>query len=74
VKEKFPNASLFVVKGSWGWGGNKNVTDERVNTYYNKFKDLGVKIIEPAIAKVQDSHRNLPVYGKFGATIDKQIS
>jgi len=74
VKEKFPNASLFVVKGSWGWGGNKNVTDEKVNTYYNKFKDLGVKIIEPAIGKVKDPHGNLPVYAKIGAEIDKQIS
>ena len=74
VKQKFPNASLFVVKGSWGWGGNKNVTEEKVNTYYNKFKDLGVKIIEPAIGKVKDPHGNLPVYAKIGAEIDRKIS
>ena len=74
VKQKFPNASLFVVKGSWGWGGNKNVTEEKVNIYYNKFKDLGVKIIEPAIGKVKDPHGNLPVYAKIGAEIDRKIS
>jgi hypothetical protein len=74
VKQKFPNASLFVVKGSWGWGGNKNVTDEKVNTYYNKFNDLGVVIIEPAIGKVKDPHGNLPVYAQIGAEIDKKIS
>ena len=73
VKEKFPNALLFVVKGSWGWGGNKDVTESKVNAYYDKFKDLGVEIIEPAIGKVKDPHGNLPIYAKIGAEIDKQL-
>jgi hypothetical protein len=74
IKNKFPNALLFAVKGSWGWGGNKNITEQKVNDYYRKFERLGVKIIEPAIGKVQDPHGNLPVYAKIGAAIDKELS
>ena len=74
VKEKFPNALLFVVKGSWGWGGNKDVTESKVNAYYDKFKDLGVEIIEPAIGKVKDPHSNLPIYAKIGSQIDKKLN
>jgi hypothetical protein len=73
VKEKFPNANLFAVKGSWGWGGIKDVTESKVNAYYDKFKDLGVEIIEPAIGKVKDPHSNLPIYAKIGSEIDKKI-
>ena len=28
LKRVFPNAKLFAVQGSWGWGGNKNITKE----------------------------------------------
>ena len=73
VKEKFPNALLFVVKGSWGWGGNKDVTESKVKAYYDKFKDIGVEIIEPAIGSVKDPHGNLPVYASIGANIDEKI-
>ena len=55
------------------WGGNKDVTESKVNAYYDKFKDLGVEIIEPAIGKVKDPHGNLPIYAKIGAEIDKQL-
>lgn len=73
IEEKFPNAKLFVVKGSWGWGGNVNVTEDKVNTYYKKFKDLGVDIIEPPIGKVNDPHGNLPIYSQIGQAIDRKI-
>jgi hypothetical protein len=73
VKEKFPNALLFVVKGSWGWGENKDLTEAKVNSYYDKFKELGVEIIKPAIGKVKDPHSNLPIYAKIGSEIDKKI-
>jgi len=73
VKTKFPNAKLYAVKGSWGWGGNKNVTEENVNTYYNKFASLGVQIIPTAIGSVNDPHSNLPVYAQIGKEIDSKI-
>lgn len=74
VKNKFPNAKLFVVKGSWGWGGNVNVTESKVNSYYDKFSNLGVEVIKTAIGKVSDPHSNLPVYAQIGSEIDKKIN
>jgi len=74
IKSKFPNAELYAVKGSWGWGGNKNISESKVNDYYSKFKELGVDLIEPAIGKVNDPHGNLPVYKTIGANIDKSLA
>lgn len=73
IKTKFPNAKLFAVKGSWGWGGNKNVTISKVNDYYKKFSNAGVKVLTTAIGSVQDPHSNLPIYATIGAEIDKLI-
>ena len=74
IKQKFPNAKLYAVQGSWGWGGNKNVTEERVKAYYDKFRNLGVNVISPAIGSVNDPHGNLPIYAEIGKQIDKAIS
>ena len=73
VKTKFPNAQLYVVKGSWGWGNNKNVTQEQINAYYGKFAQLGVEIIPTAIGITSDPHSNLPVYAQIGSEIDARI-
>lgn len=73
LKRVFPNAKLFVVKGSWGWGGNKSVTDSKVNTYYQKFADEGVKVLNPAIGVVKDPHSNLPIYKEIGKSIDNTL-
>ena len=73
IKTKFPNAKLFAIKGSWGWGGNKNVTLSKVNDYYKKFSDLGVKVLTNAIGSVQDPHSNLPIYAIIGKEIDQSI-
>ena len=73
IKTKFPNAKLFAIKGSWGWGGNKNVTLSKVNDYYKKFSDLGVKVLSNAIGSVQDPHGNLPIYATIGKEIDESI-
>lgn len=51
-KRAFPNAKLFVVKGSWGWGGNKNVTEQQVNNYYAKFATEGVEIVPTPIGNM----------------------
>jgi len=73
VKNKFPNAMLFAVQGSWGWGGIKDVKQSEVTAYYNKFKNAGVEIIEPPIGSVKDPHSNLPVYAQIGKSIDKKL-
>ena len=73
IKEKFPNANLLAVKGSWGWGGNKDVSSEYVNNYYKRFKDNGVDVIDVAIGSVKDPHSNLPIYNEIGQIIDQKI-
>lgn len=73
LKRAFPNAEFLVVKGSWGWGGNKNVTEQKVNNYYNKFVINGAKLINTPIGNVVDPHGNLPVYKQIGKEIDEAI-
>jgi hypothetical protein len=73
VKTKFPNANLYAVQGSWGWGGNQEITQEQVSKYYEKFSKLGVKVINPAIGSVADPHRNLPIYAEIGKALDNQV-
>ena len=73
LKEKFPNAKLYAVKGSWGWGGIKNKTEAQVNAYYQIFEDNGVKVLKTAIGKVKDPHGNLPIYKTIGKEIDDEI-
>lgn len=73
LRKKFPNANLYVVQGSWGWGGNEYVKESDVRNYYKKFQSFGVKIIEPPIGKVANPHGNLPIYQKIGENIDKEI-
>jgi hypothetical protein len=73
IKQKFPNANLLAVKGSWGWGGNKDVTTDLVNNYYKRFEDNGVDVIDVAIGSVKDPHSNLPIYKEIGQIIDQKI-
>ena len=73
LEKTFPKANFYVVQGSWGWGGNKNVTQSEVDRYYRVFKNQGATIIEPAIGKVSDPHNNLPVYKEIGKKIDSKI-
>jgi hypothetical protein len=73
VKQKFPNAQLLAVQGSWKWSPyNQNVTEAQVKAYYKKFKDLGVEVIEPPIGAVEP-HNYLPIYKTIGANLDKAI-
>lgn len=73
LKEKFPNAKLYAVKGSWGWGGNSDVKEVDVNSYYNIFLNNGVTIIKTPIGKVKDPHGNLAVYKTIGKEIDEKL-
>ena len=73
LKRVFPNAKLYAVKGSWGWGGNVNKTVKQVDDYYQKFKNEGVYVITKAIGSVKDPHGNLPIYKEIGKEIDERI-
>jgi len=72
LKNKFPNAKLFVIQGSWGWGGLKNITEKKVRDYYKNFKYNGVKVIEPPIGKIEP-HGNKPIYKIIGKNLDNSI-
>ena len=74
LKRVFPKSKFYAVKGSWGWGGNKSITEQKVNAYYDKFKNNGVTILQTAIGSVTDPHGNLPIYKQIGKEIDNQIN
>ena len=69
VKRTFPNATIYVIKGSWGWGGNKTITQQRVDNYYKNYKQQGGIIINPAIGR-NEPHQNLTVYKTIGNKLD----
>lgn len=72
LEKKFPEANLFVIQGSWGWGGLKNITEKKVRNYYSIFKDNGVKVIEPPIGEIEP-HGNKPIYKKIGKNLDNEV-
>lgn len=79
IKIKFPNAKIYAVQGSWGWGYNTGVTNELVKTYYDRFRKKGVTVIEPPIGDVSglnppDPHHSHPVYGIIAAEIDRLLA
>ena len=74
IQKTFPNAKLYAVQGSWGWGYNDDVNEQQVKAYYDKFRALDVKVISPAIGSVKDPHGNLPIYATIGKELDKAIS
>lgn len=74
TKERFPKAYLYVVQGSWGWGGNVNVNKSVVDSYYNRFKEMCVVVIEPPIGKCEPHNVNLPQYKQIAKNLDSLIS
>ena len=72
IYRTFPNSKLYVVQGSWGWGGLKHITYSKVKKYYTKFESLGVTIIKTPIGK-REPHCNCPVYKKIGDEIDSLL-
>ena len=65
----FPSAKIYVIQGSWGWGGLKQTGYNKIKKYYKRYEELGGTIIEPPIGK-GDPHHNSPVYNKIGEAID----
>jgi len=70
---KFPNADFYTVKGSWGWGGNKNITESQVNKYYEAFKPYSI-IISTPIGYGEPHDQNKPSYKKIGEELDKYLN
>lgn len=72
LRIKFPNAKFYVVQGSWGWGGLKNIKEKDVRNYYKKFEDEGATVIEPPIGPIEP-HGNKPIYSTIGSKIDSYL-
>lgn len=73
LKLKFPKSTLYVIQGSWGWGGVSNETESGVRSYYLEFQKLGVKIVEPPIGKIEP-HGRKPIYKVIGKNLDSLIT
>lgn len=71
-KVKFPNSKLYVIQGSWGWGGVSNKTEVQVRDYYKKFSELGVVVVEPPIGKIEP-HGRKPIYKTIGTNLDSLV-
>lgn len=75
VRRVFPSARLYAIQGSWGWGGNKNVNPQAVASFYERFKNKGVVVIDPPIGNVVDPHSSrLPVYQEIVKNLDNAIA
>lgn len=71
IKQKMPNARLVAIPGSWGWGGNSNVTQSMVDRFYDEFKKLGVELTKTSIGETENPHSaNLPSYAQIGKELD----
>lgn len=73
LKKTFSKADFYIVKGSWGWGNIKSVTEARVNEYYALFEKAGAKVIKTPVGKTDNPHVNLPVYSVIGKEIEEAI-
>jgi hypothetical protein len=56
LHQKFPNASLFIYKGSYGWSGSRTKEQlvERMNSYYKRFADNGVIVLKNGLGYFAD--------------------
>lgn len=71
LKLKFPKAKLYAIKGSWGWGNNTGITLSQVNTFYDKFKSLGVTIMKTTIGQTPEHpSKSTPTIIQGGKEID----
>ena len=73
TKERSPNAYLYVIQGSWGWGHVKKHNSSSVLKYYQKFKEFDCKIIEPSIG-YGDPHRDKKTYKTIIKKIESLIN
>jgi hypothetical protein len=69
IKRTFPNARLFIIQGSWGWGTVRRMDQSNLDRYYKQFPGT---IIHPAIGK-GDPHRDKKVYKTIIKSLESQI-
>lgn len=51
ISARFPQATVFIIPGSYGWGGVKNTPERIVDEFYTKFLSCGFVGINNTIGK-----------------------
>ena len=69
IKRTFPNACLYIIQGSWGWGTVRKMNQSNLDRYYKQFTGI---IIHPAIGK-GDPHRDKKVYRIIMKNLESRI-
>jgi hypothetical protein len=56
LHQKFPNATLFIFKGSYGWSGTRTTQQilDRMNPYYQRFASAGVIVMQNGLGYFLD--------------------
>lgn len=70
IKNTFPNAKIYIIQGSWGWGKVRKVNQNTLNKYYKQYIDSGCILISPAIGR-GDPHNEKIVYKTIMRNIEK---
>jgi muramidase (phage lysozyme) len=60
IKERFPNATLYVFPGTYGWGNVSNKTEQQVLSYYKQYEDEGWVLLRPKDSSGKFISSNLP--------------
>ena len=72
IKNTFPNAKIYIIQGSWGWGRVRRANQNTLNKYYKQYIDSGCILISPAIGR-GDPHRDKNVYKTIIKNLENQI-
>lgn len=73
TKEKFPSATIHFIKGSYGWGGNVNLSEVDLVRYGQKFRSVGVNVLKNSIGKTTNPHQKLSSYNQIAMEIQSII-
>lgn len=72
IKNTFPNAKIFIIQGSWGWGRVRKANQNTLDKYYKQYIDSGCILISPAIGK-GDPHKDKNIYKIIIKCLESQI-
>ena len=69
IKNTFPNAKIYIIQGSWGWGRVRRMNQSNLDKYYKQFTGT---IIHPAIGN-GDPHTDKKVYKTIMKKIEQEL-
>ena len=72
IKNTFPNAKIYIIQGSWGWGKVRRANQNTLNKYYKQYIDSGCILVSPAIGR-GDPHKDKNIYKIIMKNLESQI-